>query len=50
MIGKTFVAIYKNKIVILHEWLFTVVEFKNGDKCLSCELGPISDFEIIGEL
>lgn len=47
------VAIWKTtgNVVILHKALFgSHVEFPNGICYLQAELGPESDFEIIGEL
>jgi hypothetical protein len=49
--GKAYIAIFRNIIVILYpNILSTQVEFSDGRKCLSCELGSIFDFHVIGEL
>lgn len=44
-------ALWKDQAVILICGpLGSIVEFDGGFTYLSCELGPISDFEIIGDI
>jgi hypothetical protein len=48
--SKTFIALFREQVVILYSGFLTSVEFSDGSIYLSCELAPISEFEIIGEL
>lgn len=50
---KTFVAYWekRDQLVILHKRLLgSFVEFFGGVAYMQCELGPESDFVIVGEL
>lgn len=51
--GTQYAAIWKkteNLVVLHYRILGSIVEFDFDIKYMACELGPFSDFEILGEL